>query len=77
MIKFEEDELLVMAMYEEKTCQESIHEMKQALPYFTGDPDMTELSQNTIQKMDALTEEAYHQIDLESYKMDPEDDDAD
>ena len=65
--EFNEDEMLLLAIYEEDSREESIEAMQNILGDLTDDPDMQELVQETIEKLSQITDEEYLQIDFSDY----------
>ena len=66
-IEFNEDEMLILGIYEEESRAECIEAMKTTLDDLTDDPEMLELVQGTIEKISQLTDEEYLQIDFSDY----------
>lgn len=67
MKKFEQDECLIMAIYQENTCEQTKEEMKKILPFLKNDMEMTALVKGTLEKMEHLTEEEFSKMDLTPY----------
>ena len=66
-IEFNEDEMLILGIYEEESRGECIEAMKETLDDLTDDPEMLSLVQGTIKKLSQLTDEEYLQIDFSDY----------
>lgn len=56
------DELLVLAIYQEATLEETIDEMQLTLPYAEDDPEIVTLIQETIRKTASMSEEEYQEL---------------
>lgn len=73
-IKFEENEYLVMAMFERKSRKMSIQEIKEALKYLDkNDEELISLVEQTIYKMERISDSAYSNMNLEPYRQEVED----
>ena len=68
-IVFENDELLVMAMFDGGTRRRT---MDQILPHVQDDDEVFPLAINTLNKLKQISEAEYLSLDLESYKQEPE-----
>ena len=64
-VKFEENELLVMAMFDAGNRRETKERIE--------DQEIYSLVLQTIEKLKRITDMDYHRIDLEGYKQEPED----
>lgn len=53
------DELMVLAIYQQPTFSETKQEMFLALPFTEEDPEVFELLQDTIHKTESMSEEEY------------------
>lgn len=73
-IQFEENEYLVMAMFEGDTRLSTIEKMKEVLPFVENDPEVYPLVVATIEKMKCMSDEEFKKTDLEPYKQDAEED---
>ncbi|MCC8125896.1 MAG: transposon-transfer assisting family protein [Clostridiales bacterium] len=72
-ITFEEDELIVIAMFEEKTRQETIKGIEEILPYIKGDTELEEVVIGTVEKLKRMPDKEFARLDLEAYQQEPED----
>ena len=66
-IEFNEDEMLILGIYEEESRSECIEVMKTTLDDLTDDPEMLDLVQGTIEKLSRITDEDYRHIDFSDY----------
>lgn len=71
-VVFEQDEYLVMAMFDTGNCQQTMKKVEDSLPYIKGDQELYTLVMGTVEKMKRLSEEEYRAIDLEPYKQEEE-----
>lgn len=75
---FDQDELMIMAIYAAKTKQEAILAIKDALEELErsgedpSDEDMTEVLSSLIEKLQVLQDQYYYGLDLQEYLYDIE-----
>lgn len=73
-IRFEEDECLVITMFEEKTLEKAVQTIKSAKNQMDSkDVELMELMNHVLDKLSLLSDEAYRQFDFDSYRMELED----
>lgn len=68
-VRFEEDELFVIAMFQKSSRMETMQEIRRILPFIKEDAEMLTLINNTLQKMGQLAEQEFLKMDLESYEQ--------
>ena len=68
-IRFEEDELFVIAMFEKNSRIETMQEIRRILPFIKEDAEMLDLINATLKKMERLTDQEFSAIDLEVYRQ--------
>lgn len=79
-INFEENELAVMAIFKEKTRQETVAALKEALEALEtlqepiAEDEMIEIVTATIEKLQLIEDRYYYSLDLNAYLNDLEDD---
>lgn len=73
-IRFEENEMLVIAMFDTGNRQTTLNDMQEALPFVEDDNEIYSLVIQTIEKMKCITDMDYHELALDYYKQDTEDD---
>lgn len=56
------DELMVLAIYQQPTFAETKEEMLLALPFTEEDPEVFELLQETIYRTESMSEEKYQAL---------------
>ena len=71
-IVFENDELLVMAMFDGGTQRRTMDQIEEILPHVQDDDEVFPLAINTLNKLKQISEAEYLSLDLESYKQEPE-----
>ena len=72
MMRFDELELMLMAMFEQLTLKDTIQVLMEVQPLVAEDAEMAALVQQTIQKMQQLNEQQFKGLELEWHR--PEDD---
>ncbi len=68
-VRFDENEMLVVAMLDENDRGTTLNRMKAVLPVIRGDEDLSALVISTIEKMKQISDQEYHELDLETYKL--------
>ena len=79
-VKFEEDELMVMAIFAEKTRQDTVMTLKEALEVLeetkedVSDEEMIEIVSTLIEKLQQIEDKYFYSLDLDSYLLAEEED---
>ena len=79
-VKFEENELMVMAIFAERTRQDTVMTLKEALEVLeetkedVSDEEMIEILSSLIEKLQQIEDKYYYTLDLDSYLLASEDD---
>ena len=68
MVRFEENEYFLIAMFQKESRQATIEEIHNVIPYIGRDEEMLSLINSTLEKLWFLTDEAFLNMDLEPYK---------
>ena len=82
-VNFEQDELVVMAIYAEKTREKTIETLKEALDDLevnrqdADDEEMIGIVHSLIEKLQQIEDKYFYSLDLEAYLRDLEDDEDD
>ena len=71
-VRFDELELMLMAMFEQPTIKDTIQVLMEVQPLVAEDAEMAALVQQTIPKMQQLNEQQFKGLELEWHR--PEDD---
>ena len=71
-VRFDELELMLMAMFEQPTLKDTIQVLLEVQPLVAEDAEMAALVQQTIPKMQRLTEPQFKGLEPEWHR--PEDD---
>lgn len=74
MVKFEENEYLIMAMFQMENRQQTMREIRSAAPFLKDDAEILSLVNSTLAKMKKLSDQEFALLDLEPYKQDPVED---
>ena len=69
-VRFDELELMLVAMFEQKTLKGTIQTLTEVQQLVAEDAEMTALVQQTIPKMQQLNEQQFKGLELEWYKPD-------
>ena len=67
-VRFDELELMLMAMFEQPTLRDTIQVLTEIQPLVAEDAEMAVLAQQTISKMQQLNEQQFRGLELEWYK---------
>ena len=79
-VKFEENELMVMAIFAEKTRQDTVMTLKEALEVLeetkedVSDEEMIEIVSTLIEKLQQIEDKYFYILDLDSYLLAAEED---
>ena len=79
-VKFVENELMVMAIFAEKTRQDTVEALKETLDVLeeskedVSDEEMIEIVSSLIEKLQQIEDKYYYTLDLDSYLLASEDD---
>ena len=69
-VRFDELELMPMAMFEQPTLKDTIQALTEVQPLVAEDAEMAVLVQQSIQKLQQLNEQQFKGLELEWYKPD-------
>ena len=79
-VKFEEYELMVMAIFAEKTRQDTVMTLKEALEVLeetkedVSDEEMIEIVSTLVEKLQQIEDKYFYTLDLDSYLLAEEED---
>ena len=79
-VKFEENELMVMAIFAQKTRPDTVEALKETLDVLeetkedVSDEEMIEIVSSLIEKLQQIEDKYYYTLDLDSYLLASEDD---
>ena len=74
-ITFDEEELFVIAIFDEKSRHKAVEKMGLVLTELAEDPEMHALLISTMEKLKRISDEEFAKLDLEAYRADLADDD--
>lgn len=74
MVKFEENEYLVMAMFQMENRQQTMREIRSEVPFLKDDAEVLLIVNSTLAKMEKLSDQEFDLLELEPYKQDPVED---
>ncbi|MDY3997580.1 MAG: transposon-transfer assisting family protein [Blautia sp.] len=74
MVKFEENEYLIMAMFQMENRQQTMREIRSSVSFLKDDAEMLLLVNSTLEKMENLSDQEFSLLDLEPYKQEPVED---
>lgn len=69
-VRFDELELMLMAMFEQRTLKDTIQVLTEVQQLVEEDAEMAVLVQQSIQKLQQLNEQQFKGLELEWYKPD-------
>ena len=67
-VRFDELELMLMAMFEQPTLRDTIQMLMEIQPLVAEDAEMAALVQQTIQKLQKLNEQQFKGLELEWHR---------
>lgn len=76
-ITFDEEELFVIAIFDEKSRNKAVSEMALVLTELAEDPEMHALLVSTMEKLKRISDEEFAKLDLEAYRADLANEDTD
>ena len=68
MARFEENEYIIMAMFQKESRRQTMEEIQSVLPFIVEDGEILLLVNSTLEKMEHLSDEAFLNLDLEPYQ---------
>ena len=69
-IIFDEEELFVIAVFDEKSRHKAVEKMGLVLTELAEDPEMRALLISTMEKLKRISDEEFAKLDLEAYRAD-------
>lgn len=76
MVRFEENEYILMAMFQKENRQRTMREIRNVIPFIKEDAEMLSLVNSTLEKMEYISEKDFAELDLEAYKQEPLEDES-
>ena len=69
MVKFDENEYLIIGMFQKENRMQTMREIRSVVPFLKDDAEMLSLVNSTLAKMNKLSDQEFALLDLESYKQ--------
>lgn len=73
-MRFDENEYLLMAMFEKENRQQTMREIRSVIPFLKEDAEMLALVNSTLDKMGRISDRDFSEMDLEPYRQEPMED---
>lgn len=70
MDRFEENEYLIMVMFQSESRRQTMEEIRAIIPFVESDIEMLSLVNDTLRKMEQLSDEEFLNLDLALYQED-------
>ncbi len=67
-MKFEEDEYIMMAMFQKENRRQTMDEIRGILPFAKEDEEILSLADSTLEKMERMSDREFSALDLEPYQ---------
>lgn len=74
MVRFDENEYLMMAMFKQGNRRQTMREIRSVIPFLKEDAEMLALVNSTLEKMKHISDGEFSGIDLEPYRQEPMED---
>ncbi len=71
MGQWEENEYILVAMFQKRSRQETMEEIRSVLPLIKEDEEMQTLVEETLEKMVHMTDGEFQSMNLEPYRTEP------
>lgn len=71
MMKFEENEYILMAMFQRENRLQTMSEIRGILPFVKDDEEILSLANTTLEKMGRITDREFSTFNLEPYRQEP------
>lgn len=75
MIRFDEYEYMIMAMFEKENRQQTMAEIRNIIPFVKEDEEILSLVNDTLGKMEKISDQEFQALDLDFYSQEPLEDD--
>lgn len=72
MERWEENEYILMAIFQKENRQKTMEEIRSVLPFIKDDEEMQALAEGTLEKMSHMADREFLSMDLEPYQMEAE-----
>ncbi len=68
-IQFDYEELLAVAVFEEKNRKDTVRDLQECLEYMKEDKELTGIVKRTVRKLKQMSDEDFLKLDLKPYKQ--------
>ena len=68
-IQFDYEELLAVAVFEEKNRKDTVRDLQECLEYMKEDKELTGIVKRTVRKLKHMSDEDFLKLDLKPYKQ--------
>ena len=69
-VHFDENELMIMAMFEQDTATETMRYIEEVVPFVEDDVEVFSLVASTMKKMRSISDMEFSRLDLKPYLQD-------
>ena len=71
MMRFEENEYIIMAMFQKDNRLQTMDEIRGILPFAKEDEEILGLANSTLEKLAGISDREFLTLDLEPYRQEP------
>lgn len=71
MMRFEENEYIMMAMFQRENRLQTMSEIRGILPFAKDDEEILSLANTTLEKLGRISDREFSALDLEPYRQEP------
>lgn len=71
MMRFEENEYIMMAMFQKDNRQQTMDEIRGILPFVKDDEEILDLANSTLGKLAGTSDREFLSLNLEPYRQEP------
>lgn len=71
MMRFEENEYIMMAMFQRENRLQTMSEIRGILPFAKDDEEILFLANTTLEKLGRISDREFSALDLEPYRQEP------
>ena len=71
MMRFEENEYIMMAMFQRENRLQTMGEIRGILPFVKDDGEILSLANSTLEKLGGISDREFSALDLEPYRQEP------
>ena len=71
MMRFQENEYIMMAMFRKDNRQQTMDEIRGILPFVKEDEEILDLANSTLEKLAGISDREFLALNLEPYRQEP------